>query len=573
MRGDVCIVGTGPAGLTLALELERSGLQIIMIEAGGPQVEPSTQDAYGGEVVNPVHPPSQMYRQRRLGGSSGIWGGRCTPLDELDFVERDHVPFSGWPFPRSEVSPYYSRAQDAVEVGDYDYHAATALDDKPLIEGFRDAYVQTSNIERYSPPTRFWPRYREALIRSRNVTVVTGASCIRFDAGDNHAVVQAAECVGKDGRRFTVSARSFVAAVGGLETVRLLEFSKLGLGSGWLGRNYMCHVEINFAGLRLVPHDRGVVYGFEKSSDGIYVKRRFTLSSQRQAQLGILNAAARIHHPSILDPDHRDPVLSALFLARKFIIPEYARHFSIANGRGDAGKYSLVDTNPVIRAVTERQGFFGQHVRNVALGLPGLTKFGASWIAQRYIAPRKVPYIALRNANGSYALNIYGEQAPNRDSRVMLGDTVDQNGVPRLKIDWRAQDIDYRTLAYTIREIRRALEESGCGTIEFDDQQLDEDVRAQTVPVGGHHIGTARMSDDPRQGVVDRNGLVHGTSNLYVAGAATFPTSGQANPTLTIVALSLRLADHLGHSLSSNHGARAIRDTAEAQFTLDQIPS
>jgi choline dehydrogenase-like flavoprotein len=549
--GDVCIVGTGPAGLTLALELERAGLKIVMIEAGGPRVEAAIQDAYGGEVVNPAHPPSQMYRQRRLGGSSGIWGGRCTPLDELDFVKRDHVPFSGWPFPRSEMCPYYARAQDSVEVGQFDYHAATALNDQPLIEGFRDLHVQTSNIERYSPPTRFWPRNREALGRSPNIIVVTGATCLRFGSGDNHAVVHAAECVGKDGRRFTVGARSFVAAVGGLETVRLLEFSKLGLESGWLGRNYMCHVEVNFAGLRIAPHDRAIVYGFEKSSDGIYVKRRFTLSSQRQAQLGILNAAARIHHPSILDPDHRDPVLSALFLARKFIIPEYARHFSVANSRDDVGKYSLVDTNPVAAAVTQRQGFFGQHVRNVALGLPGLTKFGANWIAQRYMAPRKIPYIALKNANGSYALNLYGEQAPNPDSRVMLGTDLDQNGVPRLKIDWRAQDIDYRTLAYTIREIRRAMEESGCGTIDFDDARLDADVREQTVPVGGHHIGTARMSDDPGQGVVSRDGLVHGTSNLYVAGAATFPTSGQANPTLTIIALALKLADHLGRRLAS----------------------
>jgi choline dehydrogenase-like flavoprotein len=549
LDSDICIIGTGPAGLTIARALERTGLRIIMIEAGSTQVEPSTQDAYAGEVVDPVHPPSQMYRQRRLGGSSGIWGGRCTPLDELDFVKRDHVPLSGWPFSRATLEPYYRQAQEELEVGAYDYHAHTALGGRPLIEGFDDPHVSTDNIELYSPPTRFWKRHRQALTRSTGITIVDGATCLHFNTGDDRRAVRTATCVGVDGRRFTVSAQYFVAAVGGLEIVRLLGFSELSIQSNWLGRTYMCHTEVTVGGLRVLPRGRSIAYGFERTGEGIYAKRRFTVSAARQAELGILNAAVRVHHPSILDPAHRASVLSALFLARRFVIPEYARHFSIRKSEAPAHTFSLVDAHSVMQQLVNRPGFIGHHVRNVAMDLPGLARFGVQWIGGRYLARRKIPYIALRNKDGVYALNLYGEQAPNPDSRVTLGSQLDRQGVPRLKVDWRAQDIDYRTAAHTIYEIKRALEASGVGTADIDEARFDDEVRQQTVPVGGHHIGTARMADEGRDGVVTPDCLVHGTANLYVAGAAVFPTSGQANPTLTIVALALRLADHLASQL------------------------
>lgn len=550
LKSDVCIIGTGPAGITVARSLERQGLQVIMIEAGDVEVAPATQKAYDGDVVDPAHPPAQMYRQRRLGGSSGIWGGRCMPLDELDFRKRDHVPLSGWPFARATLEPYYHQAQEALEVGASEYDAGSALGGRPLINGFADAHVTTDNLERYSPPTRFWQRYRTALTRSSKVTVVSGATCLRLDAGDDRRAVNSAACVGADGRRFSVCAQLFVAAVGGLETIRLLGASELGTRSDWLGRTYMCHVEVTFGGLRVLPRDRGIVHGFERSHDGIYTKRRFMLTAERQAELGIMNAAVRLHHPSILDPAHREPVLSALFLARRFIIPEYSRHFSVLDAAASS-TFSLVDAAPTLQSLADEPGFLGRHIRNVAFGLPGLATFGAQWLRGRYLADRRIPYIALKNAQGCYALNLYGEQAPNRDSRVTLGSDLDQHGIPRLKIDWRAQAIDYRTVAYTIREIRRAMEASGTGTVEYDEDRLEDDVRQQTVPVGGHHIGTARMADDPQQGVVSADLLVHGTGNLYVAGAAVFPTSGQANPTLTIVALSLRLADHLAARLGA----------------------
>jgi choline dehydrogenase-like flavoprotein len=181
----------------------------------------------------------------------------------------------------------------------------------------------------------------------------------------------------------------------------------------------------------------------------------------------------------------------------------------------------------------------------VVLGAPQLAGFIVYWARRRRFAYRRIPYVALRSRAGVYTLDFCGEQAPNPDSRVSLGDITDRYGVPRLKIDWRSTELDWLTLAQMLRELRRALEVTGCGTVEFDQERLDGDARAGAMPMSGHHIGTARMSEDPGAGVVNPDGRVHHVDNLYVAGCATFPTSGQANLTLTIVAMALRLARHV----------------------------
>jgi choline dehydrogenase-like flavoprotein len=153
--------------------------------------------------------------------------------------------------------------------------------------------------------------------------------------------------------------------------------------------------------------------------------------------------------------------------------------------------------------------------------------------------------VALPNAVGVYPLDFNGEQAPNPESRVLLGHKTDRHGVPKLRVDWRVSELDWLTLSRMLGQLRRAVESCGCGTIEYDEERLDQDAQACAVPMAGHHIGTARMSENPNAGVVNADCRVHHVDNLYVAGSATFPTSGQANPMLTIVAMALRLAQHL----------------------------
>jgi choline dehydrogenase-like flavoprotein len=187
-----------------------------------------------------------------------------------------------------------------------------------------------------------------------------------------------------------------------------------------------------------------------------------------------------------------------------------------------------------------------------------IAAFGAHWLRRRTFAQRKLPFVVLPSRNGCYPLDVNAEQVPHPESRVSLSDQLDANGVPRLRVDWRlaAQDVD--SLVRTMHIVRQAFVRSGCARLEFDDASLPDAIRAAT-PVGGHHLGTTRMSESPRDGVVDARCAVHGMANLYVAGGAVFPTCGHANPTLTIVALAIRLADHLKAELGRAPARLAAR--------------
>ena len=144
LQCDLCIVGAGAAGITLALQFVQSRFRIIVLESGGEKLEAKQQALNHGEVVDGVHPPAHLYRPRRLGGSTVSWGGRCVPLDEHDFRKRPHVPLSGWPFDRCALQPFYERAQCLLEAGVLDYSASTVLRDSgSLVEGFCDPDILT----------------------------------------------------------------------------------------------------------------------------------------------------------------------------------------------------------------------------------------------------------------------------------------------------------------------------------------------------------------------------------------------------------------------------------------------
>lgn len=528
---DLCIIGAGAAGISLAADFIGRAQKVIVVDPGTLDGKLTGQDFYEGEVVSGAHALPHLYRHRRLGGSTAIWGGRCIPYDPIDFEPRDYVAMSGWPFPLAELEPYYATAQEFLHAGAYDYRAATALGGGDLVGGFRDPDVLTESLERFSLPTNVWREHGARLTRSPNVQVIAGATAVRLIRAEGGDIEQL-DCVGAPGGKFTVRAGAFVVAAGGLETVRILGFSGIGDHSGLLGRTYMCHVETHVGRLALSPSSRPIAFGFERTLDGVYARRRFTLAAERQRALKVMNVAARPHHPPAGDPAHGHPVLSAMFLAKRFIIPEYARRFAAAE--------ELAGT-----ALRDNLRLWTAHIRNVALGAPALAGFTVDWTRRRYLSKRRIPYVSLPSAAGEYPLDLNAEQEPNPSSRVTLGEDLDRNGVPRLRVDWRVTDLDVRTVTTALREMRAALRRTNCGDVHFDDGVLDDEVRSTIKPVGGHHIGTARMSESPGQGVVDPDGRVHGMRNLYVAGSAVFPTSSQANPTLTIVALTLRLGAHL----------------------------
>lgn len=556
LEADLCIVGGGAAGLALASALDGSGLSVLLLEAGGRKFSAAAQAGLNGEVAEgSVHSPPHMYRRRVLGGATSIWGGRCVPFDPIDLEKRDWVPHSGWPIDWATLSAYYPKAHDFFEAGAYAYDVEAALgpDAPPTIEGFSDPDILASRIERFSRPTDFGKSTFSRLSASQQVRVLLNAHATRLVA--DHGPVERLEGASAPGRGFTVRARRYVLATGGLEVPRLLMASdssrRGGLGNegGALGRYYMCHAENTLGRLHFQPSNRPISLDFEVTADGTYVRRKLGLSEAAQRRDGLLNTIFRLHYPLIADPAHGSGVLSAMYLVKDAILPEYRRKLAtieIAN-RGKMVRDSR---------------FWLSHLTNVVKDSPGVLRFGQAWLRKRILASRKLPFVVVRSRDGSYPLDINAEQVPNPESRITLAKETDAFGLPRLRVDWRLHQADVDSLVRSMRVAREAFARSGTARLEFNDATIEDEVRAST-PVGGHHIGTARMSETPREGVVDSDCAVHGVPNLFVASAAVFPTCSHANPTLTIVAMALRLADHLK--------SQAARDAAPARGAVAEL--
>jgi len=542
---EVAVVGTGPVGLAVAIRLAGRVGRIALIEAGDTRFKPAhSRDFFKAEQINdPRHLPTELNRRRMLGGTSSVWGGRCIPLDPEDFA-----PVSGrlgWPIPFAEMNEHIPGALEFLDAGRPDFCAASALRTSPVSSGASSGDLLIDRIERYSKPTNVWRKWGPRLARSRDVTVIYGATCTNVVTNADGTRAVALELRTASNRPYKVRAPTIVLACGGLETPRLLLASRgrrsCGLGNehDLVGRFYMTHLVSdarNVGALRFAAVETARAFDYCTTSDGVYGRRMILLSPAARQRDGVGNIVFRPTRPPIDDPSHRDPVLSAMFLARSLIIPpEYARS---------------------LEAGISRSRMWRDHAINAAAGFPRLCAFSIDWLKRRVLATRKLPSVFLHREDGTYPLEFNAEHMPNPDSRVSLGDAVDPFGVPRLVLQWQMRDSELAWICRAYRALEAAIAKSGLGVLHFD-ADLSDTVQHALVSQGGHHIGTVRMGDDPRTGVVDKNGEVWSTHGLFVAGAAIFPTSGFANPTLTAVALAFRLADHLiGRQTAANAPGR-----------------
>jgi choline dehydrogenase-like flavoprotein len=522
--------------MVLAHELGQMGFDVLLVEAGKRRGGGKSQRLYAGEVADTErHLSPDRDRFRGLGGSTQAWGGRCMPFDPVDFVPRPDIGAPGWPISATDMDPWYRKAQGYVDCGGYAYRAAEAGLEGDLIAGFSSDAVLTDTLERWSPPTHFGKALFPALEAMPNVTVLTSAVVSGFEHADGAVSTVHLKTLPKL-RAAQVSAKTIILAGGGLETARLLlntataDQVALGDQSGWLGRGYMCHVMGTVARIKLNP-DVKAIFGFEKDAENIYVRRRLTLADDALRQHGLPNIYTLLDRPLMGDADHGSALLSLTYLAKRILQPQ---------SRGGA---------------TESDSAVMAHLRNLIFGAPQalsvLPKFGR----ERFLQGRRLPSLLEGGEDNTYYLTYHSEQTPSRDSRVHLSETRDATGLRQLRIDphQNAQDVEGIVTAH--RLIGEALERAGVGHLEFLGDDPAALVRASKFTLG-HHIGTTRMSATPEDGVVDANLKVHGTQNLFAASASVFPTSSQAHPTLTIVALAIRLAHHL-RGLQSVTQARA----------------
>jgi len=525
----LCVIGSGPAGISLAIALARKGQRVLLVDGGDWNEKPLDDDAYQGQAHAP-HPATPEYRRQRFGGTSHLWGGRCVPLDRVDFERRDYVPQSGWPISFEEYARYLPEAMQYCDAGDADFTpgcltggSGPMFAELPKLSGSLTEY-----IERYSLPTDFATKFAEELKQSSQVRVVLRARCTRLVVSSDGSRVEAA--VLHDGStEVELRAQQFVLAGGGLEATRLLLCTRETVPA-WqrldhsLGRYYACHVDLIFGEMRL--NGERPRFSFQKTIDGVYARRKLQFTPELQRQRGLLNSTLRLHFPSYGDPGHGSGVLSAIYLA-KSILP--SEHQDILNH----GSQSQA-ANPRRLA----------HLRNVVMNPGSVFGFAYDLVVKRKLAKRKLPYTLIPNRNGTYPLEFNGEQVPDAGNRISLLDTRDRYGMKRVDVRWRmtAQDVESGIASFLT--MQSLLEQTRNCRLDFDLGELREQV-TRALPVGGHHIGSTRMGLSPQDSVVDVNCRVHGVRNLLVLSSSVFPTNGHANPTLSIVAMALRMAEHV----------------------------
>jgi hypothetical protein len=546
VSADVAVVGAGPAGIVTALELADRGLEVLLIESGRGRFSAKAQRLADAAAWDPRrHAPMSMATRRQVGGASVIWGGRCVPYDPIDFERRDLSPGTSWPVGYEDLVPFFQRACGWFACGRavFDGRQMTHLP-KSLVPGLPDDEVRTSTFERWSLPVDFGREYRRRLRDSTRLRLVTGLTCTRVVCSPGDERVQHLDTRGLDGRYVRVRARRYVLACGGLETTRLLLVSPgrsgvpIGDHSGHLGRWYMGHVEGIIARLRLTTPPGETIFGYERDLDGVYVRRRISLTADAQRRLGLPNTVAWIANPNLPDPEHRSGALSFAYLALasplgRIFAPEAQRQ-SLTGHRVPGAPYWQAE-----------RGSFREHARNLIREAGPTARFIVDFGARRFLARRRrVPGFFVYNPTNTYPLQFHGEHLPNRESRVTLSQRSDALGMRRLNIDLRFSDEDVAGVVRGHRRWNEHLRTHGCGHLEYVTREV-EDAIWEHIGGGFHQVGTTRMSTRPEDGVLDANLAVHGFHDLFVVSSSAFVTSSQANSTFMIVVFALRLADRL----------------------------
>lgn len=551
---DLVVVGAGPAGIVVALEAARRGLQVVLLESGAEHYDARVQTlSEAAEWDRARHAPMSMAIRRQVGGTSVTWGGRCVPFDPVDFVTRSVAGSVRWPVSYDEIVGYFGRACEWMQCGRAVFNVAgiPSLDDE-LVPGLSEHDgVKTTDLERWSLPTNFGRVYADELRRLPNLRVLAGVTCTEAICPPHNRRVEALECRTLAAGKVRVEARAFVIAAGGLESTRLLMSStgpdggQLGNHSGHLGRWYMAHVEGVVARVQFTTPPRATKYGYERDVDGSYVRRRFTLTGDLQQRSGVPNFAAWLTNPDLADASHDRGDLSFAYLALASPLgPRFAsdaQRLSLTGVVVPGAPYGHTEISPA-RA----------HVRNLARHPLTTTRFIAGFGARRFLATRRrAPGFFSYSPANRYPLQYHSEHLPDRNSRVTLTRERDVLGRPKLAIDLRFSPADVDGVARAHDLIDKALRAADVGRVEY----LSDDPRGMVEDrLGGgfHQSGTTRIAATASEGVVNADLQVYGTDNLYVASSSTFVTSGQANSTFMIVAFAVRLSDHLCREINGS---------------------
>ncbi|WP_185968409.1 GMC oxidoreductase [Paracoccus sp. M683] len=553
---DLIIIGAGPAGLAIAAEFLGSGLRVAVLESGGKERNGAADDLDAFENVGHARAPHAETRSRGLGGTSAIWTGRCGMLDDIDFHARPWLPRSGWPISAATLRPYYHRAGPYLGLSATLSGAEAGHDlyqgfDKPPWDSavFRDAVWQFSNADndgmsllrqladaevidaagtgvlQHSGRTsavNLGERLRKPLTDSTDIDIVLNATALEIEVDPASATAARSVLVARsDGQQDRFHGRRIVLACGGIENARLLLASRSGNPKG-LGNDH------DQVGRHLTDHHFSEI-GRYTDGGGKQIRRRFgsrwhsAADSKTIYCMGVRTAEATQRDKQLLN-------------ATIHIVDFGSRLNALSTLANGARAAKQKDAGTAARNLSQ------------ALRRPGDLAVSVRDRFVRGTPPLNLPQLTL--------LGCVLEQELDPDSRVTLSSRTNRLGQPIAKIDWRISDREFRTARAMAGMFHAETDRLGLAPPARPDWlDGDFDDWSQGLTDLAHPSCTTRMSDDPATGVVDANCKLHGVEGVYVAGSSVFSTPGHMNPTQTILALGIRLADHLKQQILSGPSA------------------
>lgn len=492
IEGDICIIGAGAAGISMALEWMNSPYKVILLEGGGFEYDEQVQELYAGKTTGQRYFPLKSIRLHYFGGTTGHWAGWCAEFDEIDFKKRDWIPLSGWPITLNDIKPFYPRAQQYVEIGPDDFTVAHWHEKDNTLQPFPlDENKVWSKMWQFSPPTRFGTKYKDNIVNSKNIHLYTYANVTDITASENVSEIKEVTVKNHAGKQHKVKAKYYILACCSVQNARILLASNkqapkgLGNDHDFVGRCFMEHLEIKTGSLWLADPSDVKLYmmDFGKTK----ARAELAISEKMQTQ------------------------------------------YQTLNGTSSLSPLEIAINSPAFIEVWQND----KDAMNKTLQELGKT--------------RKPADLDIPKGFKAFQLFTRMEQAPNPNSRITLDTEKDALGIPRANLHWELTPLEKNSLRNINTVIGQEVGRASMGRVKIYDYLQDEHDDNWPAFTGGgwHHMGTTRMSEDARQGVVDANCKIHGINNLYVAGASCYVTAGAVNPTLTLIALTIRLSDHL----------------------------
>lgn len=513
---DVCIVGAGPAGIAGALRCHDLGLRTLLLEAGKHTPTPGQPDILAADIANSrYHDPTSITSAAALGGTSHWWGGRSVPFDAADFAD--------WPFGFDDLLPWYQQAGEFFGArGVFDGEAPGAFGALQDFEATRD--------ETWCPQINMAKRWHARLASANGPAVLTGARVTGLDSVSGR--VRGVHVRIGDGQT-VARARHFILACGGLGVLRLLLLAQrddpglFGGAEDALGRGYMGHLTGVIANLAIPSASDAEGFAFRPIGGGVDARRRITARRSFLERERIPNIAFWIDNASNENPAHGSSVASAKYLAARLA------RTAATLGRSGASAPLKPHIDNVSKAPLSAAMGLGR-----VLYLLLAAQITGTLPRSRHFTPA---------ADGAWLMRYHGEQRPDPANRITLSpDAADSLGLPKLKIEFRFSPDDCEQVVRAHEFLDADLQRAGAGRLQWlGDRAKCLQTVSDFARDGYHQIGGAAISADPRRGVVDADCRTHSLRNLWLASSCTFPTGGQANPTLTIVALTLRLAERL----------------------------